>query len=185
MSYKIKLGLHDIAELPKKISNMQRAFEIAEKETVKEIADGILEEIRTTYTPNMNEEPVSFFKVGSENEYRVGTQGSSAVYHEYGTGTIGERNPHPNKEGKGLNAYNSGKTIRENTGITGKGDNITGALKTGIPLNEKYWTFKKDGSKIYTQGVASGKEVFNAVQKVKKNKQKIFNQKVGEQLSKL
>lgn len=44
--------------------------------------------------------------------YRVGITGHQVIYDEFGTGTNGELNPHPDKNKYPLNDYNSGKTIK-------------------------------------------------------------------------
>lgn len=186
MKHIIKIGFHDLLNFDKKLKQIEDAIEDSKNDTVKEISNNITENIKQNYTLYDNEETMpTFFERKTAEGYEVGISGEQVVYHEYGTGTKGQMNPHPNKDGKGLNPYNSGRTIRENTGIPESGIGITGATRNGIPLNEKYWTYKKQGEKKYTQGHASGKEVYTSVRQVKKDIKSIFSKKVGEKISKL
>ena len=111
----------------------------------------------------------------------IGIKGTQAIYDEYGTGTIGLNNPHPEKPSS-LNAYNSGATIRPNK--------KKGSIKTNdgmnetVPIGGLYWTFKYNGQKIYTQGRPAGMHVYKAKNKIKDNLKSIVKKRVGEYLSK-
>ena len=48
-----------------------------------------------------------------------------------------------------------------------------------------YWTYNKDGIKVYTQGIPAGKQVYNAAKRLQKEKEKISKKVVGDALSKL
>lgn len=102
----------------------------------------------------------------------VGMKGQQAVYDEFGTGTEGESNSHPAKEGKGLNPYNSGPTIR-------KANKRVSEL-TAIPQGEKYWTYEKGGVLYYTTGIPAGRQVYNAYRTVKKNQKYIIKKAIKE-----
>lgn len=114
-----------------------------------------------------------------DKDNAIGISGAQAIYDEYGTGTIGENNPHPEKDKCSipLNAYNSGKTIRENSRTT------SNATLNGIPLGGLYWTYKIQGKKIYTQGRAAGMHVYKAKMKIKQELKNIVKKRVGEFLS--
>ena len=120
-------------------------------------------------------EPVSVI----ERDNAIGIQGSQAIYDEYGTGTMGENTPHPEKDMASipLNDYNSGKTIRENK--SGESE----ASRQGIPVNGLYWTYKREGKKIYTQGRPAGMHVYKAKTKIKSHMKNIIKKRVGELLS--
>lgn len=109
----------------------------------------------------------------------IGITGSQALYDEFGTGTIGEQNPHENKGSFNLNPYNSGKTIRQN-----KSSN-SNATNAGIPVNGLYWTYKYQGTKIYTQGRPAGMHVYKASKKIKHKMKAITEKRIKEWLSKL
>ena len=124
-------------------------------------------------------EPLSVINEGKRKKRIVGIRGSQAIYDEFGTGTVGANNPHPEKSNYNLNDYNSGKTIRPNS------RKDTEASKQGIPLNGLYWTYKFNGEKIYTQGRPAGMHVYKGHNKVKNIMKKIINDKVRDELSKL
>ena len=71
----------------------------------------------------------------------------------------------------------AGKTIRK--------AGVNTSPKTGVLLGELYWTYQKDGETIYTQGIPAGKQVFNASESLRREKNKIVKKKVSDKLSKL
>lgn len=158
------------------------------KEKAQPILNSALEELRDIGVAEIESslngsdfsasEPVSVLNEKDGNRYRIGIKGAQALYEEYGTGTVGAMNPHPQKDAS-LNPYNSGKTIRINSNPKGV------ATKNGIPLNTLYWTYKYNGTTIYTQGRPAGAHVFKASRKIRQNSKKIIKEKVGEALSKL
>lgn len=168
-----------------------RAFKTEIKRTGIEVLDELTKvaenEISSSVSSSDYEssEPVQVFNKGKRKIRRVGISGSQAIYDEFGTGTVGQHNPHPEKGNYDLNDYNSGETIRANTGINVTGDNVTEATKQGIPLNGLYWTYKYNGKKIYTQGRPAGMHVYKGHNKVKQVMKKLIDDKVGDVLSKL
>ena len=108
--------------------------------------------------------------------------GKDVVYEEFGTGDRGEQNQHPVKSRYNLNDYNSGRTIRKvddvPEGSPEKEDLDTIGISSG-----KYWTYNKDGTVYYTQGVPSGQEMWktrnyllnNSIQKKVAEKGKELN----------
>lgn len=128
----------------------------------------------TPYQPNVSDIETSVKK--TILGYSINATGKDVIYEEFGTGDIGESNPHPEKSEYPLNDYNSGRTIR---------DANEHSAKHGI-TSGKYWTYKKDGTIYYTQGIPAGKQFFNTrnyIQEegIKKAKDKL----VGDMLSKL
>lgn len=128
----------------------------------------------SSYTPS---EPLQII----DEKNAIGIKGTQALYDEYGTGTIGLNNPHPEKP-SGLNAYNSGATIRPNkkSGSIKTNDGMNGI----VPIGGLYWTFKFNGQKIYTQGRPAGMHVYKAKNKIRDNLKNIVRKRVGEYLSK-
>ena len=123
--------------------------------------------------------PMQFLIEGTKYEKTISMSGPQALYEEFGTGTMGEQNPHPIKEEFDLNPYNSGKTIRK---VTQKVHD-----KTGLPLGALYWTYKDESGKtVYTQGIPAikpGYDSFMATVKkapsvVKKRTEEVFNKGV-------
>lgn len=179
---KIKLSSNDIKDTIKKLQEFQKALTNAGEEVVDELCELGLKEIQTNYsqTPFKDgNEDVGFFVAGSKTKKKVGVSGSQVLYNEFGTGTVGEHNPHPKKGDYSLNAYNSGKTIRRNQ------KENSNATQNGIPEGELYWTYIKDGQKHYTQGIPAGQQVYKAAKTLQKEKTEIIKKVVGDALSKL
>ena len=178
----MKLSTASIKEVIKQLKQFEKEFDKIEEEIINQLADLGLEEIQKNYndTPYKDgNEDISFFKTGTNKSKSIGVVGSQVLYNEFGTGTEGASNPHPQKGEYGLNAYNSGETIRTNK------DSNTNATQNGIPVGGLYWTYNSNGKKIYTQGIPAGKQVYNAAKKMQKEKKKIIKKVVGDALSKL
>ena len=171
----------------KNLRAFKSGIKVVETEILDELSNKAESEIQTSVSNSNYEdsEPITVIKEGKGKTRRVGISGVQAIYDEFGTGTVGANNPHPEKGNYDLNDYNSGKTIRENTGIDSSGRKITEATKQGIPLNGLYWTYKFNGEKIYTQGRPAGMHVYKGHNKVKQIMKKLIEDKVRDELSKL
>lgn len=171
----------------KNLRAFKKNIKVAETEILDELSNEAESTIQGSVSSSNYEdcEPITVIKEGKGKKRRVGISGTQAIYDEFGTGTVGQHNPHPEKGNYDLNDYNSGETIRANTGINITGDNVTEATKQGIPLNGLYWTYKYNGKKIYTQGRPAGMHVYKGHNKVKQVMKKLIDDKVGEVLSKL
>lgn len=179
---KINLSSQDINNLISKLQNFQKDMKQADEEIVKQLSDLGLEQIQENYaaTPYKDgNDDVSFYSTGSSSNKKIGVTGSQVLYNEFGTGTEGEQNPHPEKGEFGLNAYNSGRTIRQNNN-----ENST-ASKLGIPKGGMYWTYMDGNVKKYTQGIPAGKQVYLAAKAIEKKKIELIKKVVGDALSKL
>ena len=177
---KINLSQKSIKEAIKKFQYLkENSRELGDK-ILKDIAEEGLDEINSSLSTSNFEfsERVTAFSRIENGKVEIGIQGNQAIYEEYGTGTMGENNPHPQKDSS-LNPYNSGKTIRANTRIQ------SNASSEGIPLGGLYWTYKFNGQKIYTQGRPAGAHVYKASKRLKENLEKIIARRLGEELSKL
>lgn len=178
----INLSKNELKGFIKNLKKFKSSIKQIDKNAIEDLKEVGLTEIQSSISNSNYEdsEPINTLR----RKDAIGIQGAQALYDEYGTGTVGENNPHPNKDSS-LNPYNSGKTIRPNPGIPSSGVGITEASKQGIPLNGLYWTYKHNGKKIYTQGRPAGKHVYKASSKIKKEAKKIIKKRVGEILSKL
>lgn len=178
----MNLSTNDIKHTIKKLERFNKSIQESDKKIVEELSNVALTEIQENYssTPYTDgNEDVSFYTTGTEKKKKVGVTGSQVLYNEFGTGTEGQNNPHPEKGEFGLNPYNSGSTIRQN-----KNPNST-ASQLGIPEGGLYWTYMEGSVKKYTQGIPAGKQVYMAAKAVKKRKDKIIKKVVGDALSKL
>lgn len=179
---KINLSSKNIKDTIKRLETLRKNINNSDEEIIKQLSELGLQEIQDNYskTPFKDgNEDVGFFVTGSATDKKIGVSGSQVLYNEFGTGTKGERSPHPKKNDYGLNAYNSGKTIRRNM------KQESNATQNGIPEGELYWTYIKDGQKHYTQGIPAGQQVYKAANKLQKEKTKIIKKVVGDALSKL
>jgi len=178
MKFRIEFKKTTISDLKKKYSYISKNVEKLEEVIINDLKEIGLKEISDSLSGSNFEasEPTTII-----NEDRsIGIKGTQALYDEYGTGTVGGLNPHPEKGSAPipLNAYNSGKTIRTNTSKTST------ASKNGIPVNTLYWTYKFEGKKIYTQGRPAGMHIYKAKTKIKNDMDKIMKKRVGEYISK-
>ena len=177
---KINLSQKDIKAAILNIKKLKDNFGSINEKVLEDIEQEGLNAINSSLSGSNFEfsEPVSAFGNRQDNKVEIGIRGNQAIYEEYGTGTIGMNNPHPDKPSS-LNPYNSGKTIRSNEKSTSQ------ASANGIPVSGLYWTYKYNGQKIYTQGRPAGAHVYKASQTIKQNIKEIFKRRVGEELSKL
>ena len=178
MKFTIKFEKTDLKDLKKKyeyILNNQNKLQQSIIDELKRIG---YEEIENSLG-NSNYES-SDPTVAFNEKDAIGIRGSQSLYDEYGTGTVGEENPHPNKDETTLElkGYNTGSTIRRN-----KSQDSTASTK-GIPVNGLYWTYKIGGQKIYTQGRPAGMHVYKAKNRIKQEIKNVMKKKVGEFLSK-
>lgn len=180
---KVDLSTQSINSLIQKLENFKKQMKEADTKIVKELSDLGLNEIQKNYSETIykdGNDDIGFFTSGNgKNRVTIGVVGSQVLYNEFGTGTEGENNSHPKKGEYGLNAYNSGGTIRKNNNAE------SSATRLGIPVGELYWTYKEGNVKKYTQGIPAGKQVYLAAKKMQKEKNKIVKKVVGDALSKL
>lgn len=177
---KINLSQRSIKEAIRKLQSFKESSESLGEKILNDIAEEGLDEINSSLSNSNFEfsEKVTAFSRIENGKAEIGIQGNQAIYEEYGTGTMGANNPHPQKDSS-LNPYNSGKTIRENKSIK------SNATSQGIPVGGLYWTYKFNGEKIYTQGRPAGAHVYKASKRIKENIKKIIAKRLGEELSKL
>lgn len=178
----LDLSTQQINQMIKRLEKLKKELDKSSEEIVKELSEMGLQEIQSNYaaTPYKDgNDDVNFFITGTEKKKKVGATGSQVLYNEFGTGTEGANNPHPEKGNFGLNAYNSGKTIRANNNANSP------ASRLGIPTGGLYWTYMDGSVKKYTQGIPAGKQVYLAAKKIQKEKNKVVKKVVGEALSKL
>ena len=181
MPRKITIGLNkqELSNLINELDSIANKLENMGEKIIDELAEVGLEEMQKNYanSPYQAEDGMGFVKVGSKNEKKISMIGSQAIYTEFGTGTEGSLNPHPQKNDFGLNPYNSGRTIRRNNSA---GSN---ASMSGIPAGGLYWTYRDEsGIKHYTQGIPAQKIVFDADKTMKEKLPSICKKAVEEVL---
>ena len=109
------LSTKELDELVRNLDNWADMMKKAGANIVKDLADYGLDRMMQIYSEAQGQyedtTPMDFSITGSETEKTVSMSGPQALYDEFGTGTIGEQNPHPIKNEFGLNPYNSGPLI--------------------------------------------------------------------------
>lgn len=115
--------------------------------------------------PNITDISTEYEKI--DDGYKLIVKGKDVIYEEFGTGDRGEDDPHPDKSKYNLNDYNSGYFIMSVEDI-GNQDLLDFLKEEGI-TSGKYWSYRKNGERHFTQGVPSGKEMWNTRNEMIKN----------------
>lgn len=107
---------------------------------------------------------------------QVVMHGKNVVYDEFGTGEEGLSDPHPMKGNfPDLNPYNSGPFVSKH--INPKNGRHYWYYP---PLDgQPYFDFPDEG-KGYTEGTPSGKQMYNTLQFIRKEKKQIASKKLKE-----
>lgn len=178
MNRNIVTGLSnkELDELARNLDNWADMMKKATVNIVKDLSEYGLQRMQEIYAEAQSQYEDStymdFSITGSETEKTVSMSGPQALYDEFGTGTIGEQNPHPAKNEFGLNPYNSGPTIRIATENTKE-------IKPG----ELYWTYKDEAGVVhYTQGIPAQKEGYDSLKDTIKKAPSIIKKRMEETL---
>lgn len=178
---KVPLSVNGLKDLSNKINNLKTELKQSEEKIVEKLANYTKTEIENNLSSTQfkdGNDNVSTFVEKNGNRTKVGMRGSQVLYDEFGTGTEGQKSPHPYKGKYSLSGYNTGKRIRKASATVNE--------KTGILIGTMYWTYKnKQGETVYTTGIPAGKQVFNAAISLRNKKKQIIKQEVSDVLSKL
>lgn len=98
-------------------------------------------------------------------------EGPGAVYDEFGTGEEGADDGHPMKGFYGLNPYNSGPFVSTHINRQGRHYWFT-------PNNSPQKKYPNN----YTEGIPSGKQMYNTLQYVRRIKGKVIKEKISDAL---
>lgn len=184
MSKKVSLNLssYSIEKLKSSLENMSKQLNNAKKEIPLEIAKNGLSYLDSLYENMEKDENIEDIKTSikqTTNGCKIISKGKDVIYEEFGTGDKGQASPHPDKGKYSLNPYNSGRKIRnvpENNKWLASHDITSG----------KYWVYMKDGRLIPTQGVPSGKQMYNTAHYIRKEVvKKVLDKKARDVLSKV
>lgn len=179
---KIKVGLNpkEISSLIQRLEKARDELKELDEELPKELAEQTSKQIVKYYALkgfSSDDKPtIGVVKYGKG--YKAFIRGSGVIYEEFGTGDVGASNGHPWKGDYGLNPYNSGETIRPADEQSSEKYGIDSGL---------YWTYYDPvrHRMVATQGIPSGKFMYNADIWLRDNYKKIAKQKVDDILSKL
>ncbi len=162
MSKKIEITLDNVDNVIRSLQKLEKDIDWIAQLLVSDILEDGVKYAKEQYSarerdPNISDINVNYSTKDTNGELYA--YGKDVVYEEFGTGDRGEQNQHPVKSKYNLNDYNSGRTIRNVDdvleGTPAKEDLDTIGISSG-----KYWTYKKDGTTYYTQGVPSGQEMW-------------------------
>lgn len=176
----ITLDSNKINNVISSLTSLSKLLSESEETIAKEVAIDGLNVLNGFYSKSFDEniEPPDTYIQKNQNGYSIVAHGDDVVYEEFGTGDEGANDAHPWKGQTDfpLNTYNSGEHIRE-AGTSSAVHGITSG---------KYWTYSKNGNIIYTQGIESGKELYNTIQYLRKDGiNAVLDKKVRNVISKL
>lgn len=166
---KLRLDTNDISYLITDLKILSNNLKKVPKEISKEVANLGKEYLDNQYDTTNTDQTIDINTISTEvieknYGYDIVASGKEVLYAEFGTGEHGFENQHPRKSEFNLNDYNSGDTIRINK-------------KTG----RHFWWYNG-----YSEGNASGKQVFNTSKYLKDSIiKKVMKEKVGEVISKV
>lgn len=149
-----KLSSQSIQETIRQLQTIKKNLKDCEEEIVNELVKSTVQWMNENYSNTTDRpfrEDITVTSQIDGNKGKAIAQGSSVIYMEFGTGEIGKKSQsHPKRNEFGLRDFNSGPVVSKN--INKKG--------------EHYWFY--DGE--YTQGISAGLQVYNAAEKLKKEK---------------
>ena len=179
----ITLDSNKINNVISSLTSLSKLLSESEETIAKEVAIDGLNVLNGFYSKSFDEniEPPNTYIQKNQNGYSIVAHGDDVVYEEFGTGDEGANDPHPDKAKYRLNEYNSGRYIRDSDRLSDDKAKEKGITKPG-----NYWTYSKNGNIIYTQGVPSGKELYNTIQYLRKDGiNAVLDKKVRNVISKL
>lgn len=191
MSTQIEIDIFDSKSLTNGLKWLYDNLENQVEEMLKEIADDGEKYLKNKYNerikdPNITE--IFTDKKVQKDNCEIIASGKDVIYEEFGTGDKGEDNPHPVKSKYNLNDYNSGSYIMDTR--DNYNPHLDQFLATQGIYNGKYWSYKKDGTRYYTQGVPAGQEMWDtrnylintAIPKITKKRSKIINDNITKSI---
>lgn len=162
MSKKIEITLDNVDSVISALEKLENDIDWIAQSLVSDILEEGVKYAEKQYSareydPNISDIHVNYTTKDKNGELYA--YGKDVVYEEFGTGDRGEEKQHPVKSRYSLNDYNSGKTIRNVSDVPKESLEKEDLDTIGI-TSGKYWTYKKDGTVYYTQGVPSGQEMW-------------------------
>ena len=161
---KVSIKLSEIDKYIKALETLRDDLKELPNIVSKDIADSGLNYLTKQYStlysdPNITDIHTQIKK--NDKGYVIRAYGNDVVYAEFGTGDMGEQNPHPDKSEYSLNDYNSGPFILDVMDV--KNQDMLDKLKAEGITSGKFWSYNKGGEAHVTQGVPAGKQMFNTM----------------------
>ena len=171
MNKNIKLSNKDISSLINKLQVLKDDFKKLPRDISKTIAEEGLEFLDSQYASTTTDHTIDIGSISTEvietsKGHSIVAKGSEVLYAEFGTGEKGADDGHPLKGDFNLNPYNSGPVVSTHINKNGR----------------HYWFYDNE----YSEGNASGKQMFNTSEYLRKEVIKeVVKEKVGEVISKV
>ena len=171
MNKNIKLSNKDISSLINKLQVLKDDFKKLPRNINKEVAEIGLDYLNNEYSSTRTDHTIDISSIDTEvietsKGYSIVARGSEVLYAEFGTGEKGADDGHPLKGDFDLNPYNSGPMVSTHINKNGR----------------HYWFYNNE----YSEGNASGKQMFNTSEYLRKEVIKeVVKEKVGEVISKV
>lgn len=162
-----------ISDVREYVQTLGRDLNVAAQEIVRKLCEegGAKATELNAMTPYSGDKPSTIDAPRSKYYHgHISLVGKNAIYDEFGTGEKGAADSHPLKDFYGLNPYNSGPTIHINK---------NGAHYWFAP----HWSPQVMYPNGYTEGMASGKQMYNTLQYIRQIKDKIVEDEVNDVLS--
>lgn len=142
----------------------------AEESTKKVIIDGqdYLDSLYASRIKDPNNRDIKTRYEKIDGGYKLIAEGKDVIYEEFGTGDLGQQDPHPDKSKYNLNDYNSGQYI-ENVSDYDENSYTYDYLQAFGITSGKFWRFKEGDTLYYTQGIPSGKEMWHTRNRIIKD----------------
>lgn len=185
---KINLSSSDIKDLKTSLETVRKKMDSLKKELPLKIAEDGLKYLDSLYASTPSDENIEDIRTSIKktmNGYSIMSTGKDVIYAEFGTGDKGQANQHPDKGKYNLNEYNSGPTIRN---VPDMGTMSAKQIKLFTKYNispGKYWAYTKNGNLILTQGVPSGKQMFNTSKYLREHIKEVLEKEASDVLSKV
>ena len=176
---KLILSEYGINETREDILYLRKTIKDTTKLAVRKIMEAGIDQAKllNSVAPKTGVEENQIYGTSSKDGYsrQVVMSGPNAIYDEFGTGEEGAADPHPLKSKFGLNPYNSGPYVSTHVNKNGK---HYWFYRPMASIEPRY--FKKSG---YTQGTPSGKQMYNTLRYLEKNKKNIVNEEFNNALN--
>lgn len=149
-----KLSSQSIKETIRQLNVVKKNLKDCGEEVVNELVNSTVQWMNENYSNTTDRpfrEDVEVISEIDGNKGKAVARGNSVIYMEFGTGEIGKKSQtHPKRNEFALNDFNSGAIVSKHINKRG----------------EHYWFY--DGE--YTQGISAGLQVYNAAERLKREK---------------
>lgn len=173
----LKLTAYSITDMIERINTLQDDIKVACEDITSELVDiGLKLAIENdNYSADTGNNDYSFVNDVDGSKGYIAMVGKDSVYVEFGTGDVGERQPHPlHNKIPGINPYNSGPTIRLDD------------------MGHHYWVYPpmENASDYYfegglTYGIPTGAQMYNTLLELKEQVPSVTKKHLSQAIKRL